>query len=266
MFRMSTRTGSTSTPSKKTRKCSWSDFKQYFPRAQQSKLQWTDKIANLVNVTTMEKVVTPLASPLNHSGCEAPHPGLADDCPVAISSAANTAVRLEGPYFTSVNPAKYSCTICLVAGTGISGAIAIAGAFAERQRTRAEVTTDSSSSTATQTRARPGGFGWQRCIIVWTVREEDHIDLPLLNGSGRSFGDGLELRTHLTGEGRPRLDAKATIQNIMREAGISEEIGGTKMMRRQKQVWVYISGPDGFVTTAETACKALYLDSYEAKQ
>jgi len=217
-------------------------------------------------VTTTEKVVTPLASSLNDSGCKVPHPGPADDGPVAISPAANTAVRLEGPYFTSVDPARYSCTICLVAGTGISGAIAIAGAFAERQRTRAEVTTDSSSSTTTQMRTRPGGFGWQRCIIVWTVREEDNIDLPHLDGSGRSSADGLELRTHLTGKGRPRLDAKATIQDIMGKAGISEDIEGPKMMKRQKHVWVYISGPDGFVTAGELACKALYLDSYGARQ
>jgi hypothetical protein len=217
-------------------------------------------------VTATERAVTSTASPLNHSRCKAPHPGPADDCTVAMAPAANTAVRLEGPYFTSVDPARCSYTICLVAGTGISGAIAIAGAFAERQRTRAEDTTDSSSSTTTQIRARPGSSGWQRCIIVWTVREEDHINLPCLTGSGRSSADGLELRTHLTGKGRPRLDAKAEMQTIIGEVGISEDIGGTKLTKRQKQVWVYISGPDGFVTAAELACKALYLDSYGARQ
>jgi NAD(P)H-flavin reductase len=69
-------------------------------------------------------------------------------------------MRLEGPYFTPANPERYETVICLVAGTGVSGALAIAAAF---QAGRADAL-------------------WSRCVLIWTVRESDFVDLPFITG------------------------------------------------------------------------------------
>ena len=47
-------------------------------------------------------------------------------------------VRAEGQYFTPADPARYHTVVCIVAGTGISGALAIIGAFAAQKIMDAE--------------------------------------------------------------------------------------------------------------------------------
>ncbi|KAL8792200.1 MAG: hypothetical protein Q9195_005222 [Heterodermia aff. obscurata] len=106
-----------------------------------SSKQWTNKLASLVE-----------DAQLLESGTMRP--------PTAIT----TSLRLEGPYFTPADPATYSTVICLVAGTGISGAIAIAAAYS------AQFTSPSPPSLA-----KPK---WKKCLIIWSVREADYVELP----------------------------------------------------------------------------------------
>ena len=117
-----------------------------------------------------------------------------------------------------------------MAGTGISGALAIAGAFTARNR-------DDLSFSGT----------WRRLIIVWSVRASDVIDLPL------KPTDGLEVRTHLTGGvGHERLDIGKTLRNI--NDGAHDAVGRT---------WCYISGPEPFIRGAEEACRATAEHGFE---
>ncbi len=181
---------------------------------------------------------------------------------------ADISVRLEGPYFTPADPARYNTVICLVAGTGISGAIAIAGAFAKIIRDKAECC-DTGGKTCTL--YDPSTVVWKRCVIVWSVREEDYVELPLLQRILTPllsrFGDllltrlegkepsqtALEVQVHLTGKGRPRLDMYNTLSSIQ-----SREPEGS--------MWAYLSGPNRFIEAGEDACKATTgIDWYAAR-
>ncbi|KAL8848280.1 MAG: hypothetical protein Q9221_006679 [Calogaya cf. arnoldii] len=150
------------------------------------------------------------------------------------------ALRLEGPYFSPADPSRYHTVVCLVAGTGISGAIAIAGAFNTLQTspsTAASIISQSSSSEPV----------WRRCIVVWSVREKDHIDLrPLMPTSD------VELQVCLTGPGKPRQDITAMLSGI------------TQNMPPKARTWAYISGPKGFIEAAKRGCKAAPKVEYHA--
>ncbi len=103
-------------------------------------------------------------------------------------------LRLEGPYFTPADPARYRTVVCLVAGTGVSGALAIAGMFKELERKAASVIINDRNLGK-----HPHGEGkvddlvdreisqvqpplhrrvWTRCIVLWSVREDCFITLP----------------------------------------------------------------------------------------
>lgn len=97
-------------------------------------------------------------------------------------------LRLEGPYFTPVDPALYRTVVCFVAGTGVSGAIAIANAFTELERTRASTTESiSEAHAAFDNKAAAfvdfGTITWRKCVVVWSVRAEDYVDLPFFKGT-----------------------------------------------------------------------------------
>lgn len=58
---------------------------------------------------------------------------------------------------------------------------------------------------------------WKRCIVVWSVREADYIKLPFFK---EEENPGLEVKTHLTGQGHGRLNMEKTIGEICaREPG-----------------------------------------------
>lgn len=76
---------------------------------------------------------------------------------------ADTELRLEGPYFTPANPEQFRTVICFGAGTGLSGCLAIAAAFNARHA------------------SKNSGI-WQRCIVIWSVRERDYVDMPFFDG------------------------------------------------------------------------------------
>ncbi|KAL8859967.1 MAG: hypothetical protein Q9178_003516 [Gyalolechia marmorata] len=143
------------------------------------------------------------------------------------------ALRLEGPYFSPADPSRYHTVVCLVAGTGISGAIAIAGAFRALHTSQSPAESGYSNSDSSEP-------VWRRCIIVWSVRERDYIDLPPL-----ALNANVELQICLTGPGKPRQDLKTTMSGI------------TQSMPPNARTWAYISGPRGYIESAKRVCKAL---------
>ena len=100
-------------------------------------------------------------------------------------------LRLEGPYFTAANPMRYKTVLCLVAGTGVTGAMAIAAAFrahedcekcsqsSNRETAEAKIASNNSSL---ECRER-----WRRCIIIWSVRESEYVDVAVINNGARSL-------------------------------------------------------------------------------
>ena len=184
-------------------------------RAPTKSAEWTEKIA----------------SSLDHKVEQQSH-----ICPdrkeQSLDTSVDLALRLEGPYFSPADPSRYHTVVCLVAGTGISGAIAIAGAFSALQ---------TSHSAAALGNPTPNSSlpVWRRCIINWSVRETDYSDiLPLMPTSD------IELQISLTGSGKPRQDIAALLSRM------------TQDMPPNASAWAYISGPRGFIENAKRACKA----------
>lgn len=153
-------------------------------------------------------------------------------------------LRLEGPYFTAANPYSYSTIICLVAGTGVTGALAIGAAFNKL------ASSSPSSIPAGNSPTKPRC--WTRCCILWSVKADQEIDLPFLE----PLAEGLEVRKFLTG--------RRTIES----SGTQEKRGEDGRLNMEKEVvdrvfparfegertWVYISGPKRFIASAKTAC------------
>lgn len=133
------------------------------------------------------------------------------------------ALRLEGPYFSPADPSRYDVVVCLVAGTGVSGALAIAAAFTESR----------GKTVAKMSRV------WQKCVVIWSLKATEDVDLPFWGSS-----EGLEVHKYLTGPGLQRVN----LDNALENARSGSEKGGDKM-------WVYISGPNAFIAAAEEACK-----------
>ena len=149
-----------------------------------SKRQWTNKLADLVDEAAISH------SPPSEIPQEA-------DLQKQRSSGQNQiSLRLEGPYFTPANPSSYETVICLVAGTGVSGAIAMAAAFRHHAMIDAlepETTmfgrekihgAPLERNTTISSNLIPSGAAgvWKRCVVLWSVREADFIDLPFWSG------------------------------------------------------------------------------------
>ena len=204
--------------------------------------EWTNKLASLV-----DKEIDPL-SDVMVSASSTPSTSAAEDkvspAPSALSSVppqpkVNIVIRLEGPYFSPADPYRYDTVICLVAGTGISGALAIARAFTELQRQRSVVyNSNSCCRGGSCTHISTSASHWQHCIVVWSVKSAEAAELPFFTGAR-----GLEVQTHLTGAGQKRINMREKIQ------AIGENAAG--------RIWVYISGPKPFLESGKEACKAI---------
>ncbi|KAL9103005.1 MAG: hypothetical protein Q9187_009058 [Circinaria calcarea] len=193
--------------------------------------EWTNKLADLVHQDN-PFAKPPVESPSKKDDMELESHVMA---PFHDSSPKiNISLRLEGPYFSPAYPSSYSTVVCLVAGTGISGAIAVVGAFTEVQRLRA-IAKGGDTCCASGAATVP----WQKCVVIWTVRSEDWIELPFLDTLS-----GLEVQTHLTGQRRPRIDMYNKLMRL-REGN------------PEGSMWVYISGPKAFIDAGKTACKAI---------
>ena len=210
-------------------------------------VQWTEQLAGLVDEQPTAKL-DPLdedAKPDSTADdVELQSPALPPSRSSTPSPKVRVALRLEGPYFSPADPARYPIAVCLVAGTGISGALAVAGAFAESRRRHLRDSTAAACAAPKGTPCVAGAAGgvptWRRCVVVWSVREAYAVELPFADGLA-----GTELQVHRTGPGRPRLDIAATLAEVR-----AAETAGTRM-------WVYISGPKAFIDAGKAACKGL---------
>lgn len=219
--------------------------------------QWTDKLAGLAhkyrplsrsgeNGIFNESIDTNLIEPA-YGSLVCPHP----------SQGVQISFRLEGPYFSEADPSQYRTVICFVAGTGVSGAIAIARAFLERRKQQSNAIADFrelESNSGTNIAPK-----WERCLVFWSVKAEDYVDLPCLKGR-TTFHNfqlsciltqicladqtaNLQVHVHLTGNGGSRLRIEETLSSICRESP-----GGSS--------WVYLSSPNKYIISGEKACKA----------
>ncbi|KAL8698611.1 MAG: hypothetical protein Q9224_001775 [Gallowayella concinna] len=205
---------------------SWlSVLRSKFHRKPRKSVQWTEKVANSLDEGINER---------SHG------PGKLQGNERNLRTSVDIALRLEGPYFSPADPSRYHTVVCLVAGTGISGALAIAGAFSALQTSRTTAQSRRSSFI-------PQESPWRRCVIVWSVRESDFVDLPPWD----SHTD-VELQVCLTGPGRPRPDFTAIMAKI------------SQVTPPGALIWTYISGPKGFLENAKTVCKAISNIEYHA--
>jgi len=263
------------------------------PREEKSSKQWTNKLASLVD-ETHTTATTRSASQDKSRDRRLSDPEL--QSPHHLSALYHTSLRLEGPYFTPANPGYYNTVICLVAGTGISGAIAIAAAFGAQGPTKHEEThaiADAFAIPSPRYEERnpmesmrghdqgekpdragderaadmscqlpvPSGQAqttWKRCIILWSVREAEYIKLPFFN---EAANPGLEVRPHFTGKGHERLDMEGAVRGIVSESVSESEsergVGVGGEARGRGRTWVYLSGPNPFIETGEKACREL---------
>ncbi len=60
---------------------------------------------------------------------------------------------------------------------------------------------------------------------------------------------GLDVRIHLTGNRRPRLSVDKVLDEIL----IEDSNNG----KGEGKTWVYISGPNAFISNAEASCKKM---------
>lgn len=203
-----------------TRKGSWLSTLSFGTGRRLAKSgEWTDKLASSLDTKIRERKIAPL-------GLQEPE----------LQTSLDLALRLEGPYFSPADPSRYHTAVCLVAGTGISGAMAIAGAFSALQQKRLVADAESSKSPESFSQ----GPAWRRCIINWSVREQDFVNLPDLEQSL-----GVDFQVNLTGSGRQRPNMKRIMSEIR------------ETMPPDAAIWSYISGPKGFIENAKMVCKAI---------
>lgn len=218
------------------------------PREEKTSKQWTNKLASIADTKSKDVSISEkMDDPEQQPGAR-------------VAALANTSLRLEGPYFTPANPAMYETVICLVAGTGVSGAIAIAASFSAQFSSEGctkfppavAPSSERRKNTAEQDKTlqppNPTQKTWKRCVVIWSIRESDHVRLSFFQES-----PGLEVRSHLTGKGRTRLDAKKTISEIC----TNDDAGA--------RTWVYISGPNPFIEAGEKACRDLGVAFFGAR-
>ena len=178
--------------------------------------QWTQRLAELAD------------SRYTNSQTSVSNPSRLESGYKANTDGVDLALRLEGPYFSPADTFRYDTVICLVAGTGISGAIAIASAFN---------TFDVDQPKPGKPQIKPKADRmWRRCIIMWSVRENNDVELPFIEPKA----EGLELRKFLTGPGRERVD-------------LASELTGA--VKRDDRTWVYISGPAAYINAGKAACQ-----------
>ncbi|KAL8743914.1 MAG: hypothetical protein Q9190_003779 [Brigantiaea leucoxantha] len=200
--------------------------------------EWTEKLASLADQRP----------PLSASSAMDAESPLSRQCDVDIT------LRLEGPYFSPAEPARYDSVICFVAGTGVTGAIAIGKAFVELQK--------SSSSSPSPSPNGGSGHGPQnrkRCVIIWSVREAESLDLnDLLNVDGCD-GLGLEVKVFRTGKkGGARVDFEAELRAVVetgQQADEGSRAGDNLQEDGGKRTWVYICGPRGYLEDVKAVCK-----------
>ena len=160
-------------------------------------------------------------------------------------------IRLEGPYAAHHNPFTFanSCA-CIVAGTGISGALSLANTF---------LTLKGTAQNDTQP---PRKCVTDRFTIFWSIRSSENADLldvQMMMTEAHALGVQIELHRHLTGVGKQRLNFKETIERCISPVESVEKpvTDDRPTHRRPGDTWIYFSGPTAFMNDGETACHVL---------
>ncbi|KAI4215847.1 MAG: hypothetical protein LQ351_001835 [Letrouitia transgressa] len=210
-------------------------------------VQWTAKLADLAEQPSSN---ASLSFGVCNSNAGREH------TPAACSDSIKISLRLEGPYFYPADPYRYDTVICMVAGTGISGALAIVSAFTYHSSAIEQVVPASDTTYQSSKSCQPRR--WRRCIVVWSVKEREEIAVPITFSC-----EGLEMRKFLTGGGRDRVDLRRELEEA------AQDTEKTEMTEKENRIWVYISGPRAFVAAGKDACKAVQrkrkrLDFYAA--
>ncbi|POS76834.1 hypothetical protein DHEL01_v204765 [Diaporthe helianthi] len=141
-------------------------------------------------------------------------------------------VRVEGPYYPSdVGFATCSKVICIVGGTGLTGAYSLALWWLRN-------------------RSQDSQADFQ---LVWTVRYENTANVS----EWRELRDmvssvrNMAVRIHISSESG-RIDTEGQLRKILMASS-----RGTALPDRRRKAWVYISGPDSLLSSTEVACLAM---------
>ncbi|PSN61796.1 hypothetical protein BS50DRAFT_503626 [Corynespora cassiicola Philippines] len=144
-------------------------------------------------------------------------------------------LRLEGPYLP--RDTRFETTsriICIVGGTGITGAHSLALWWLEMRASN-----DHSHFT-----------------LIWTIRhgEATAIDEWVQLKQIASFTPRLKLVAHVSSE-TGRLDPEAHLRQSL---GFDQVTETTTITSGQETAWVYGSGPDGLLHTTDSACAKIW--------
>lgn len=168
-----------------TRKQGWATGFGLINTKVKPNVQWTDKLSGLADGPTVETKETVMPRLRRAFSGHSTHTVTTPET-TQQQKTVPIELRVEGPYFTPANPSLYKTVICFVAGTGISGALAIASSFVEMKRHRAEDGAKYNEMNLLAGPRSPNGPSksiWERCIVFWSVREEEHIEFEGLKGT-----------------------------------------------------------------------------------
>ena len=148
-------------------------------------------------------------------------------------------LRVEGPYVPSESGyVDADHIICVVGGTGITGAISLATWWLNSRSYH-----DNAHFT-----------------LIWTVREHDTAMLQEWSDLESRCQElrNINLQVHVSSESG-RLDVHQTLRKLTAD----ERKGESTISRR---AWVYVSGPAGLLNQAEDACVDIAADLRRSKK
>lgn len=138
-------------------------------------------------------------------------------------------IRVEGPYYPSdVGFAVASKIICIVGGTGISGAYSLALWWLKH-------------------RFRDAGADFR---LVWTTRYSSTTNIREFTELEETVASvpNMSLRVHVSSESG-RLDPEKYLRDML-----STGSRGTTLPHIGQKAWVYVSGPESLLSSTEMAC------------
>lgn len=141
-------------------------------------------------------------------------------------------VRVEGPYYPSdVGFAAASKVICIVGGTGLTGAYSLALWWLKHRSQDAQA----------------------EFHLVWTVRFNDTTNIQEwrdLEGMVASVPN-MTIRVHVSSE-FGRIDTEEHLGDILSTGSTDTTVPDIR-----HKAWVYISGPESLLSSTETGCLAI---------
>lgn len=168
----------------------------------------------------------------------------AEDAVEAVNTRKEIDVQVEGPYIPREVTAFQAADrlVCLVGGTGLTGAYSLAMWWLE-------------------TRSREPNATFS---MIWTVRYRDTAllrDWQDLEGRVRTAGLGkAHLRIHVSSE-EGRIDVGQALRRevLGSAAGVETHSGEKETMPTptSQSAWIYVSGPEGLLRQAEDTCVQL---------